>query len=112
MQDVWYKKYGSKSIQLKPYLQTNNELILPVKINKCFACLRKEYSFDMKPHKIKETLLKDLNQYMEAIDRLTLQPKNKMIVPHYVYSKLRWNLLIYEAFETRTIHNLDLIVKT
>ena len=57
------KKYGRKSIQFKPYLRTKNELIPPVKIKECFAYLGKEYSFDMKPDKIKETLLKDLNQY-------------------------------------------------
>ena len=44
----------------------------------------------MKPDKIKETLLKDLNQYMEVIDSLPLHPKNKiMIVSHYVYSTLK-----------------------
>ena len=107
------KKYGSKSIQFKPYLRTNNELIPPVKINQCFVNLGKEYSFDMKPDKIKKTLLKDLNQYVEVIDRLPLHPKNKiMIVSHYVYSKLRWNLSIYEVSETWTIQNLDSIVKT
>ena len=46
------KRYGCKSIQFKPYLRTNNELIPPVKINECFFFLGKEYSFDMKPHKI------------------------------------------------------------
>ena len=84
------KKYGSKSIQFKSYLRTKNELIHPVKINECFVYLGKEYSFDMKPDKIKETLLKDLNQYMEVISGIPLRPKNKiMIVLRYVYSKLR-----------------------
>ena len=88
-------------------------MIPPVKINQCFVNLGKEYSFDMKPDKIKKTLLKDLNQYVEVIDRLPLHPKNKiMIVSHYVYSKLRWNLSIYEVSETWTIQNLDSIVKT
>ena len=71
------KKYGSKSIQFKPHLQTNNELIPSVKIKECFVYLGKECSFDMKPDKIKETLLKYLNQYMEVIDRRQLHPKNK-----------------------------------
>ena len=59
------KRYGCKSIQFKPYLRTNNELIPPVKINECFFFLGKEYLFDMKPYKIWDTLLKDLNQYMK-----------------------------------------------
>ena len=76
-------------------------MIPPVKINEIFVYFGKEYSFDMKPDKIKETLLKDLNQYMEVIDRLPLHPKNKiMIVSRYVYMKLRWNLSIYEVSET------------
>ena len=55
----------------------------------------------MKLDRIKETLLKDLNQYMEVIDRLTLHSKNKLIIgSHYVYSKLKWNLTIYEVSET------------
>ena len=106
------KKYGSKSIQFKPHLQTNNELIPSVKIKECFVCLGKEYSFDMKPDKIKETLLKYLNQYMEVIDRRQLHPKIKKIIAlRYVYSKLRWNLSIYKVSETWTIQNLDSIVK-
>ena len=55
----------------------------------------------MKPDKIKETLLKDLNQCMEVIDRLPLRPKNKtVIVSCYVYSKFSWNLSVYEVSET------------
>ena len=46
------KRYGCKSIEFKPYLRANNELIPPVKINECFVYFRKEYSFDMKPDKI------------------------------------------------------------
>ena len=36
-------------------------------------------SFGMKPDIIKETLLEDLNQYMEVIDRLPLLPKSKLM---------------------------------
>ena len=36
------KRYGCKSVQFKPYLRTNNELTPSVKINECFAYLRKE----------------------------------------------------------------------
>ena len=107
------KDYRSKSIQFKPYLWTNNELIPPVKINESFSYLGKENSIDIKPNKIKETLLKDLNQFMKLIDRLPLHPKNKiMIASRHVYSKRRWNLSIYEVPETWTIQNLDLIGKT
>ena len=82
------QKYGGKSIQFKSYLRTNNELIPPVKINKSFVHLGKECLFDMKPDKIKETLLKDLNQYKEVIDRLLLYPKNKIEIGScYVYGK-------------------------
>ena len=83
-------------------------MIPPVKIDKSFVYLGKEYSLEMKPGKTKETLLKDLNQYMEAIDRLPIHPKYKiMIVSRYVYSKLK----VSEVSETWTIQNLDLIVK-
>ena len=68
------RKYSSKSIQIKPYLRTNNELLPPIKISELFVYLGKEYSFYIKPGKIKETLLKDLNQYREVIDRLPLHP--------------------------------------
>ena len=96
------KNYDSKLIQFKPYLRKNNELIPPVKINEIFVYLGKEYSFDMKPDKIKETLLKDLNQYMEVIDRLPLHPKNNiMIVSRNVYIKLRWNNLEQSKTWTR-----------
>ena len=102
------KKYGCKSVQFKPYLQTNNELIPPCK-NQQVVCLCWNgifILFDMKLDKMKETLLKDLNQYMEVIDRLN--PKKKlMIVSRYFYSKLKWNLTIYEVSETwTTIQNL------
>ena len=70
-------------------------------MNEFFVYLGQEYSFDMKPDKIKETLLKDLNQCMEVIDRLPLRPKNKtIIVSRYVYSKFSWNVSVYEASET------------
>ena len=36
--------------------EQKNELISPAKINECFVYLGKEYSIDMKPDKIKETL--------------------------------------------------------
>ena len=67
----------------------------------CLAWKRILILFNMKLDRIKETLLKDLNQYMEVIDRLTLHSKNKLIIgSHYVYSKLKWNLTIYEVSET------------
>ena len=57
-------------------------MIPPVKIDNSFNYLGKEYSFD-----IKETLLKDLNQYMEVIDRLPLHRKNKiMIVSRFIFT--------------------------
>ena len=80
------KDYRSKSIQFKPYLWTNNELIPPVKINESFSYLGKENSIDIKPDKIKETLLKDLNQFMKLIDRLLLHPKNKIMIAHVMFT--------------------------
>ena len=82
------RKYGRKSIQFKPYLRTNNELIPPVKINESFFYLGKQYSFGINPGKIKDT--------MDVIDSIPLHLRNKMmIVARYDYSKLRWNLSIY-----------------
>ena len=49
---------------------------------------------------------------MDITDTLPLHPKNKMmIVSRCDYSKLRWNLSIYELSETWTIQNLESIVK-
>ena len=99
------RKYGRKSIQFKPYLRTNNELIPPVKINKSFFYIGKQYSFGINPGKIKDT--------MDVIDSIPLHPRNKMmIVARYDYSKLRWNLSIFELSKTCTIQNLDSTVKT
>ena len=104
------RKYGSKSVQFKPYFRTNNEFIPPAKFNESFVYLDKQYSFGINPAKIKSD---HLNQYMNVIDSLPLHPKNKMmIVSRYDYSKLKWNLSIYELSETCTIQNLDSIVKT
>ena len=50
---------------------------------------------------------------MDVIDSLPLHIKNKiMIILRYDYSKLRWNLSIYELSEAFAIQNLDSIVKT
>ena len=46
----------------------------------------------MKPDKIQEILLNDLNQYMQVIDKLPLHSQNKiMIASCHVYRKLKWN---------------------
>ena len=104
------RKNGSKSIQLKQYFRTNNELIPPVKFNDSFVYLWKQCSFDLNPGKIKDTFKSVYGRNRQ----FTITPsKNKiMIVSRYHYSKLRWNLSIYELSEACTNQNLDSIVKT
>ena len=64
------KKNGSSSIEVKPYLKANNEVIPSIKLNETFTHLGKTFFYTMSVDKVKSELISDFNSYMDAINRL------------------------------------------
>ena len=75
----------------------NNEMIPAVKLNDSFAYLGKEFSFNISNENVENDTVKRLSGYLEKIDILSLHPTYKInIVTKFVYSKLTWDLTIYQ----------------
>ena len=95
------KKTTTKSIQYEPKLIVNNERIPPVEISESFVYLGKEFSFSMSNDEMKNSIQKELNEYLDKIDRLPIKPLNKIdIITKYVFSKFKWRFSIYKLTET------------
>ena len=73
-----------------------------------FFYLGKEFSFNKSNENVKNDLGKRLSDYLEKIYILSLHPKHKTnVVMKFIYSRLRWDLTIYQLPETWIAENLD-----
>lgn len=89
----------------------NNERIPPVEISESFVYLGKEFSFSMSNDEVKNSIQKELNEYLDKIDRLPIKPLNKIdIITKYVFSKFKWRFSIYKLTETWVEKNIDNII--
>ena len=77
---IGIKKCQRKCIQTKPKLYLKNKLINPVKIDESFVYSGKYFDFDMTNKDHKDILLSKTNELLNAIDKLPLHPKNKILL--------------------------------
>ena len=60
-----------------------------------FVYLGRNFSFETNNVDVKAEFVTDMNNYFDALNRLPLHPKRKLlIISKYVYSKLRCRLSI------------------
>ena len=82
------------SLTLK-YVMKNSRIA--VESNKSFEYLGKKFNFEMKTNKVQEELEKRVISYLTVIDKLPLHPKFKIqVLTGYIFSKIRWTLMIYD----------------
>ena len=102
------KKCGSKVCQFEPFVKMGNERIPTVPIGGSFVYLGKIFTFTMDTSEIKESIISDINSYVDKTDRLPIKPLNKIkILQLYVFSKIRWQFTIYKLSETWVKEKLD-----
>ena len=79
-----------------------------MEISENFAYLGKDFNISMNCDHVKEQLTKDITNYLQKIDILTLHPLQKIeIFQLYVFSKLKWRFTIYNLKETWVNQNID-----
>ena len=101
-------KNVSQSVQFEPNLVICREKIPAVGSNMSSEYLGKKFNFRMKINEVQEELEKRVISYLTVIDKLPLHPKFKIqILTRYVFSKIRWTLMIYEFPITWLKQKLD-----
>ena len=102
------KKSKTESIQYQPYVTINRERVRPIKNGDNFTYLGKEFTFNMNCDHVKENLMRTIGDYNNRIDNLPIHPLCKIeICQKYVYSKIKWDLSIYNLSETWVKENID-----
>ncbi len=82
-------KKGSKSVQSKPAVYANGNIIGPLEQGESFKYLGRWFNFEMDNQKHKDELLQIRTQIMDRINSLPLHPKNKVwLYSQYLMSKL------------------------
>ena len=107
--------FGIKKVakQIQPNLYLNNEYVKPVKTGESFHYLGRYFDFEMSSNDHKTLLTSELNKLVEAVDKLPLHPKNKLLIYQcYILSKLPWHLTVTELKITWLKQNLDNIVNS
>ena len=105
--------FGIKTVdaiakQIQPKLYLNNKYVKPVKTGESFLYLGRYFEFEMSSNDHKTFLTSELNKLLEAVDKLPLQPKNKLLIyQNYILSKLSWHLTVAELNITWMKQNLD-----
>ena len=105
--------FGIKTVdaiakQIQPKLYLNSKYVKPVKTGESFLYLGRYFEFEMSSNDHKTFLTSELNKLLEAVDKLPLQPKNKLLIyQHYILSKLSWHLTVAELNITWMKQNLD-----
>ena len=101
-------KRGSKSVQSKPKVYANGNIIRSLEEGESFKYLGRWFNFEMDNQKHKDELLQITTQIMDRINSLPLHPKNKVwLYSQYLMSKLSWHLTIADIDQTWIINNLD-----
>ena len=91
------KKVDSIAKQIQPKLYLNNEYVKPVKTGESFLYLGYYFDFEMSSNDHKTFLASELSKLLEAVDKLPLQPKIKLLIYQcYILSKLSWHLKVTE----------------
>ena len=104
-------KKGTLSVQYKPKLYMDNELVPPIEIDKPFTYLGRHFHFQMNAEKHKNDLIDVTTKLMENINHLPLHPRNKLQLYQYVVlSKISWHLTVTTISNTWIKNNLDSIV--
>ena len=107
------KKVNSIAKQIQPKLYLNNEYVKPVKTGESLLYLGRYFDFEMSSNDHKTFLTSELNKLLEAIDKLPLHPKNKLLIyQRYILSKLSWHLTVAELNITWVKQNLDNVVNS
>ena len=102
----------SGSLQKPPGLRLpplgNNLLIPPVETDDCFTYLGRHFDFKMSSNKHKEAAVNTINDLFTTIDRLPLNPRNKLLLyKRYVPSKISWHLSVADLPITWVKNNID-----
>ena len=102
------KKSKTESIQYQPYVTINRERVRPIKNDNSFTYLGKDFSFNMNCDHVKENLMKTIRDYTNRKDILPIHLLCKTeICQKYVYSKIKWDLSIYDLSESWVKENID-----
>ena len=102
------KKSKTESIQYQPYVTINRERVRPIKNDNSFTYLGKDFSFNMNCDHVKENLMKTIRDYTNRKDTLPIHLLCKTeICQKYVYSKIKWDLSIYDLSESWVKENID-----
>ena len=89
------KKSKTESVQYQPYVTINRERVRQIKNGDSFTYLGKDFNFNMNCHHVKENVMKTIRDYTNRIDTLPIHPLGEMC-QKYVYSKIKWDLSIYD----------------
>ena len=88
------KKVDSIAKQIQPKLYLNKEYVKPVKTGESFLYLGRYFDFEMTSNDHKTFLTAKLNKLLEALDKLPLHSKNKLLVyQRYILPKLSWHII-------------------
>ena len=95
------KKRKTESVQYQPYVAINRERVRPIKNGDSCTYLGKDFNFNMNCDHMKENLMKTIYDYTNRIDTLPIHPLGKIeVYQKCVYSKIKWDLFIYDLSET------------
>ena len=107
------KKVGSIAKQIQPKLYLNKTYVKPIKTGKSFIYLGRYFDFQMSSNGHKSFLTSELNKLLEAVHKLPLHPKDKLLIYQcYILSKLSWHLTVAELNITWVKQNLDNVVNS
>ena len=83
------KKVGSIAKQIQPKLYLNKTYVKPIKTGKSFIYLGRYFDFQISSNGHKSFLTSELNKLLEAVHKLPLHPKDKLLIYQcYILSKL------------------------
>ena len=101
-------KKATKSVQFKPKLFINGEVIKTIEFGESFEYLGRWFNFEMNNKKHKEELTEIATQIMNKMDSLPLHPTNKiMLYSPYLMSKQSWHLTSTDIEQTSVINQSD-----
>ena len=101
-------KVNTNCSQVSPKVFVSSQRIPPVLSTDSFTYLGRSFNFKMDNEEHKKKLLETANQLLEAISRLPLHPKNKILLySTYFMSKVSWDLTIADLDITWVKQNLD-----
>ena len=101
-------KVNTNCSQVSPKVFVSNLRIPPVLSTDSFTYLGRSFNFKMDNEEHKKKLLETTNLLLEAISKLPLHPKNKILLySTYFMSKVSWDLTIADLDITWVKQNLD-----